>query len=110
MRSKNIQADILAILNDGKVHSMQDIANQIESCRRTVIRHIQSLSFRYNIETFVGGDKKGGVQLIKKEVSLNGLSDNDLQQIITTLQSLQDCSIAVKTFAKRLQLHIGKEN
>ena len=68
IKSSSITADILNILCDGKVHKMQDIADEIEVSRRTVIRHIQSLSYRYPIQTFCGGRKGGGVILESKYI------------------------------------------
>jgi len=50
---------------DGKIHTMGEIARIVEVSRQTVHKHIQSLSYRYPIETFCGGDKKGGVYLDK---------------------------------------------
>lgn len=103
MRSRNIQADLLNILFDGKVHTTKELAEKIEVSQITVKRHIQSLSYRYDIETFHGGDKKGGVKLnVDKQVSLKGLTDNDLQQIIGAIESLQDSSMAIKLFTKRM--------
>ena len=69
MRSSSITADILNVLMDGKVHTTQSIADEVEVSRKTVKRHIQSLSFRYPIETFCGGEKKGGVFLDKAYIA-----------------------------------------
>lgn len=107
MVSRNIQADILDVLSDGKLHTLNEIAEKVEVCKMTVYRHIQALTYRHNIETFHGGDKKGGVRLITdNKVSIEGLDSNDLQHIINALESLQDSSMAVKVFAKRLQLQL----
>ena len=65
LRSSSITADILNVLMDGKIHTMGEIARIVEVSRQTVHKHIQSLSYRYPIETFCGGDKKGGVYLDK---------------------------------------------
>ena len=61
LKKSSITADILNILSDCKVHTMQEIADEVEVSEKTVRRHIQSLSYRYPIETFRGGDKRGGV-------------------------------------------------
>lgn len=66
LKASSITADILNILSDGKKHTMQEIADEIEVSERTVRRHIQSLSYRYPIETFCGGIERGGVKLDKK--------------------------------------------
>lgn len=66
LKYSSITADILNVLTDGKVHTMQEIADQVEVSQRTVRRHIQSLSYRFPIQTFKGGDKKGGVYIEKE--------------------------------------------
>lgn len=66
LKASSITADILNILSDGKKHTMQEIADEVEVCERTVRRHIQSLSYRYPIETFCGGIERGGVWLQKE--------------------------------------------
>ena len=68
LRYSSITADILNVLSDGNVHTTIEIAEKVECSKRTVIRHIQSLSYRYPIETFTGGDKRGGVHLDKKYI------------------------------------------
>ena len=65
LRASSITADILNVLSDGKRHTMQEIAQTLEVSERTVRRHIQSLSYRYPIETFCGGIERGGVKLDK---------------------------------------------
>ena len=110
MRSRNIQADILACLSDGKFHTTNEIAQEIEVCQKTVKRHIQSLAYRHNIETFCGGDRKGGVRLVEeKKVSLKGLSNNDLQLIIGAIDLLQESNLAIKVFSNRLKLQLERE-
>jgi len=54
---------------DGKIHTMGEIARIVEVSRQTVHKHIQSLSYRYPIETFFGGDKRGGVYLDKAYIA-----------------------------------------
>ena len=72
LRYPSITADILNVLQDGKVHTMQEIANEVEVSRITVQRHIQSLSYRYPIETFCGGDKEKGGVFLDKKYMVNG--------------------------------------
>jgi hypothetical protein len=71
LRSSSITADVLNILTDCKIHTMQEIADEVEVSKRTVIKHITSLSYRFPIETFHGGDKHGGVFLNKTYI-MNG--------------------------------------
>lgn len=91
LKKSSITADILHVLNDGKVHTMQQIADEVEVSERTVRRHIQSLSYRYPIETFVGGDKRGGVFLDKSAIHQGKiLSSDELQIISKALRLLQE--------------------
>ncbi len=103
MKKRDIQADILALLSDGRVWKMNDIASEIEVCRKTVNRHIQSLSYRHNILVFHGGEQKGGVRLIKeKEVSVENLSEEDLQRITICLKEMDNKSKQIDLFIFRL--------
>ena len=91
LKKSSITADILHVLNDGKVHTMQQIADEVEVSERTVRRHSQSLSYRYTIETFVGGDKRGGVFLDKSAIHQGKiLSSDELQIISKALRLLQE--------------------
>ena len=90
LKMSSITADILNILSDGKVHTMQEISDEIEVSRRTVIRHIQSLSYRFPIETFCGGINRGGVFLDKDYIYQGQtLSIDELQIINNALLLLQ---------------------
>ena len=64
-KKSSITADILNALSDGKIHTLQEIADEIEVSKITVYRHIQSLSYRYPIQSFCGGINRGGVYLDK---------------------------------------------
>ena len=91
LRKSSITADILHVLNDGKIHTMQQIADEVEVSERTIRRHIQSLSYRYPIETFKGGDKRGGVFLDKSAIHQGKLLTRDELQIISkALRLLQE--------------------
>ena len=107
MKSRNIMADIISILKDGKFHTTSEIASEVDVCTRTVKRHIESLSYRFNISTFRGGVKKGGIKLIvEKSISIEGVTNNELQLIISTLDSLQESTMGIKTFSNRLKIHL----
>ena len=74
LKSSSITADILNVLMDGKRRTLQEIADEVEVSKTTVQRHVQSLSYRYPIETFRGGREKlggGGVYLDKAYI-VNG--------------------------------------
>lgn len=102
VRSSSIIADILHYISDGKFHTLQEIADEVEVSRITAYRYIQSLSYRYNIESFHGGDKRGGIRLIPdKKVSIEKLTSDDLQLIISKLESLQDSNPRIKSFINK---------
>lgn len=103
MRSRNIQADILDCISDGKLHTYSEIASKTEISYITVYRHIQSLSYRFNIETFKGGIDKGGVRFIpEQKVSVEKLTSDDLQLIIEQLELLQNSNVRIKSFINKL--------
>ena len=107
VRSSSIMADILHYISDGKFHTLQEIADEVEVSRITAYRHIQSLSYRYNIESFHGGDKRGGIRLIPdKKVSIEKLTSDDLQLIISKLESLQDSNPRIKSFINKLSTNL----
>ncbi len=102
-KTSSTTADILNYISDGKVHTLQEIADEVEVSWHTAQRHIQSLAYRYNIETFCGGVNRGGVRLIaEQKVSVEKLSSDDLQLIINTLSSLQDGNVRIKSFLHKL--------
>ena len=90
LKKSSITADILNVLSDCKVHTIQEIADEIEVHYNTVRRHIQSLTYRYPINTFCGGINKGGVQLDKNYLHQGKIRSNDeLQLIEKALKLLQ---------------------
>lgn len=90
LKKSSITADILNVLSDGKVHTLQEIADEIEVSKITVYRHIQSLSYRFPIETFCGGINRGGVFLDKDYIYQGQtLSIDELQIINNALLLLQ---------------------
>lgn len=91
LKASSITADILNVLSDGKKHTMQEIANTLEVSERTVRRHIQSLSYRYPIETFCGGIERGGVWLDKKYLNESRIfTKEEIEIIIKGLQLLKE--------------------
>ena len=92
LRSSSITADILNFISDGKRHTYQEIADEVEVSYRTVRRHIASLSYRYPIEVSSGGkDKGGGVLLDKKYLNQGKIRSRDELQIISkALRLLQE--------------------
>lgn len=82
LKKSSITADILNVLSDGKVHTISEIARKVEIHYNTAHRHIQSLSYRYPIDTFCGGDKRGGVYLDKNYIYQGLMLTNDELQVI----------------------------
>ena len=82
LKKSSITADILSLLSDSKVHTLQEIADEVEVSKITVHRHIQSLSYRYPIETFCGGINRGGVYLDKDYIYQGSTLTNDELQLI----------------------------
>lgn len=110
MRSRNIQADIFDCLTDGKFHTTNEIAQKVEASQITVKRHLQSLSYRFNIETFRGGIDHGGIRLrIEDKINMNYLNVHDLQLIKGRLESLQDSNPNIKNFLHSLNSLIEKK-
>ncbi len=92
LKKSSITADILNILSDNKVHTLQEIAEEIEVSKITIHRHIQSLSYRFPIQTFCGGINRGGVYLDKGYVYKgHTLTKDELQIINKALKLLQEC-------------------
>ena len=101
MRTRYIQNDIIAYLQDGKFHTVPEICRELEISRATCFRHINDLCLHYNILTFVG--RNGGVRLIpEQKVSVKNLNADDLQLIISKLSSLQNDNPRIKTFIHNL--------
>ena len=106
LRSSSITADILNILSDGKVHTLQEIANKVEVSKSTVRRHIASLSYRYPIDSIRGGINRGGVQLDEKYLHQGKIRSRDELQIISqALRLLQKsgCDVDQELLASLIQ-------
>ena len=103
IRSRYIQSDIIAYLQDGKLHTMQELCDELAISRSTCYRHIIDLSIHYNIQTFVGGRNSSGVRLIpEQKVSVKNLNVDDLQLIIRKLSLLQNDNPRIKDFIHNL--------
>lgn len=114
MKSSDVTADILNFLSDGKLHTYQEIADEVECSYSTVRRHIESLSYKnMNISIFKGGIEKGGVRLIpEQKVSVEKLNSDDLQLIISKLSMLQIDNPRIKAFCNNLstQIKVKEQN
>lgn len=67
MRSRYIHKRILAYLSDCKLHTIQEIAEEIEVSYITVFRHIQDIPGEMITTYHGGGRKRGGVQLLRTD-------------------------------------------
>lgn len=110
MKSSDVSADILFYLQDGKKHTYSQLAELVECSISTIKRHIQSLSYKnLNIEIIHGGFGGGGVRLIPDEnIKTNYLNLDELQLIMSKLESLQDSSPNIKKFVKSIAPLIEK--
>lgn len=109
-KTRNIQADILAVLSDGKIKTYQQIADEIEVHRMTVYKHIKALSYRHNIETSCGGiGGGGGIRLILEEnIKTNNLSEDDLLQVYDKVKHLKEYNPNLKKFVAIISSLIDK--
>ncbi len=106
MRTRHIFYDIIDILQDGKMHTIEEMSVKLQISRSTCIRHLNDLSTHYQIRTFVGG-RHGGVKLIgQKKVNVN-LNDEKLKTIIAHLKLLNDPEI--QEFTNSLDSLINRE-
>ena len=87
LRSSSITADILNFLSDGKLHTLSEIAKEIEVHKNTVYKHIQSLSYRYPIQTFCGAHK-AGVKLDTNYIQQGRILTKDELQLINKALTL----------------------
>ena len=79
MRKRNIQADIFAVISDGKIWTIKNIAEEIEVHYNTVYRHIHDMAYRLDIR-FYTGRLNGGIQLIlERKVSIEKLTNEDIE-------------------------------
>ncbi len=99
MKRRDIQADILSVISDGKIWTMKEIAEKVEVSYKTVYRHIHELSYRFNIQISCGGIQRGGVQLIlERKVSVESLTNEDIDVIIITLSTVAKTNERITQF------------
>lgn len=109
MRKRNIQADIFAVISDGKIWTIKNIAEEIEVHYNTVYRHIHDMAYRLDIR-FYTGRLNGGIQLIlERKVSIEKLTNEDIDVIIITLSTLELKSEGIQYFIYQLSKY-KKEN
>ncbi len=89
MRSRYIQNRILAYLSDCKLHTIKEIAEEVEVSYSTVLRHIQDMPDM--VTSYHGGGKnRGGVQLMETD-KLNQIFDaREVGLLLMALKQLPD--------------------
>lgn len=103
MKRRDIQADILSLISDGRIWSMREIAEKIEVSYKTVYRHIHDLSYRFNIQISCGGIQRGGVQLvIERKLNIDMLTNEEIELIIITLSKIEHKSEGINHFICQL--------
>lgn len=107
MKSADVTADILNYLSDGKVHTLDEIACEIECSKSTVQRHISSLSYRYPIISIRGGAHENqGIKLETCGVINNRILTRLEQQTLRSIleKSLETCNLSPmeQSLVKRL--------
>jgi predicted DNA-binding transcriptional regulator YafY len=106
-RSSSVTADILNYISDGKLHTINEIAEETEVSRSTVKRHLQSLSYRYPVETFCGGIERGGVRLDTKYIVQGKIITNEKLQILGKALELLQSSNSQEVNPKLLKEFIS---
>jgi len=61
-KGSSIDADVLFHLMDGNIHTLQELANKVETSQMTIRRSIERLGISFIIHTFTSGisGKRGG--------------------------------------------------
>ena len=85
-----INEKILHCLSDCRLHTYQEIADEIEAHRNTVIKHIKYLSLLYKIISYHGGKEKG-VKLLRSRTVF--LTDSEKTKVVEALEKLNDLNL-----------------
>jgi len=90
MKKHEYTIDILRVLADGRFHSMQTIADEVQVNRTTVFHFVEILVMRGMAETFVGGAKFGGVRLLRPFIfNYIEVSNTEKQIIVSALMKTE---------------------
>ena len=93
MQTADTISDILAYLQDGNWHTYQEIAKEVGVSKRTVQRHVESLSYRHPIDFSRGYKEEGkrGIRLdITQDTALGAIPDYAKDLIIKSLKAYKD--------------------
>ena len=104
MRSRYIHNRILAYLSDCKLHTIQEVAEEIEVSYITVFRHIQDIPEDMITTYHGGGRKRGGVQLLRTD-KLNQIFDaREVGLLLQGIKELPDSAERSKLMEKLMIL------
>lgn len=102
MKRRDIQADIFALISDGQIWKIKRLSEEIEVSYKTIYRHLHDMAYRLDIR-FYTGRLKGGVQLVlERKVSIEKLTNEDIDVIIITLSTLELKSEGIQYFIYEL--------
>ena len=104
MRSRYIHNRILAYLSDCKLHTIQEIAEEIEVSYITVFRHIQDIPEDMITTYHGGGRKRGGVQLLQTDKFHQIFDAQEAGLILAGLKELPDSEKRAKLIDKLILL------
>ena len=102
MLDRSIDEKILDYLSDKCLHTYQEIADEINVHRNTVIKHIRFLSETHNITSYHGGIKKGIKMLSSNRIyltadekaivlyALKSLGHPDLKRLMLKFNDCED--------------------
>ena len=104
MRSRYIHNRILAYLSDCKLHTIKEIAEEVEVSYITVFRHIQDIPIEMITTYHGGGRNRGGVQLLKTD-KLNQIFDaREVGLLLQGVKELPDSDERSKLIEKLIAL------
>ena len=98
MKRRDIQADILALISNGQNWKIKRLSEEIEVSYKTIYRHLHDMAYRLDIR-FYTGRLNGGVQLIlERKISIELLTDEDIELIIITLSTVAKTNERITQF------------
>ncbi len=103
MRSRYIHNRILAHLSDCKLHTIQELAEEIEVSYSTVFRHIQDMTEM--VTTYQGGGKnRAGVQLLHTDKLNQIFHAREVALLLQGLKALPESNECSKLMEKLIRL------
>ena len=100
MRNRFIQNEILVLLSDKRVHTAQEIADELEVSTKTVYRHVRDLSNSFQIVTGFSNSCRG-IQLLQGGIGSEVFSSWEIDFLISIFPTDRNESKA-KNLLKKL--------